>query len=156
MQNGLTLEQEACNAHTLEHILRVNEILTGFVAKLLARGISHDRSKLSSPEVELFTEVTPKLKGLTYGSPEYIENCRLLGPALTHHYANNRHHPQHFPNGIRDMTLLDLIEMFADWKAASERHDNGNIRMSIEANATRFNMGEVLRLVFENTIAELD
>ena len=46
-------------------------------------------------------------------------------PAIDHHYANNRHHPEHWPNGINDMTLMDLIEMLADWKAATARNKNG-------------------------------
>jgi len=44
-----------------------------------------------------------------------------MKPALEHHYALYRHHPEHFQNGIDDMNLIDLVEMFADWKASSER-----------------------------------
>lgn len=152
----LTLEQKACNAETLEHILKVNHYLNLFIKELLTRGNRHDRSKLETPEVEMFTEVTAKLAGLTYGSEEYNENVKRLGPALEHHYAKNSHHPQHFKNGINDMNLLDVVEMFCDWKAATLRHNDGNIRKSIEINAKRFNMSDQLKDIFENTAALVD
>ncbi len=53
------------------------------------------------------------------------------------------------------MTLIDLIEMLVDWKAASERHNDGNILKSIEKNSSRFNMGVQLCRIFENTAKEL-
>ena len=53
------------------------------------------------------------------------------------------------------MTLLDLIEMMVDWKAASERHNDGNIRKSIEKNGNDFNMSYQLIRIFENTVEEL-
>jgi hypothetical protein len=74
-----------------------------------------------------------------------------MKPALDHHYANNSHHPEHYKNGIDDMSLLDLVEMICDWKAASERHNNGNIRKSIEVNGKRFEMSPQLIRIFENT-----
>jgi hypothetical protein len=53
------------------------------------------------------------------------------------------------------MTLLDLIEMLVDWKAASERHNDGNIRKSVEINGKRFEMSPQLIRIFENTVKEL-
>ena len=53
------------------------------------------------------------------------------------------------------MNLFDLIEMLVDWKAASERHNNGNIRKSIEINGNRFNMSPQLIRIFENTVKDL-
>lgn len=152
---GLTKDQEATNFHTFRHIERVRNLLNGMAVCLLLRGEAHDQSKLEPPEVELFTEHTSTLAGMTYGSPEYQEALAALGPALEHHYANNRHHPEHHKNGIDDMTLIDLMEMFCDWKAASERHNDGNINKSIEKNADRFGMSPQLVRIFENTTAHL-
>lgn len=151
----LTTEQQATNFATMRHMERVRNLLNVAVKELLSRGELHDQTKLEPPEVELFTEYTPVLAKLTYGSPEYIENAKKLGPALEHHYAKNRHHPEHHKRGIRDMTLLDLVEMFCDWKAASERHHDGNIRKSIEINGKRFAMPTELIEIFENTIDEI-
>lgn len=151
----LTIEQKACNYDTMLHIQRVRNLLNDVIFNLLNRGLKHDQTKLDSPEVELFTELTPKLACLTYGSPEYDACKKELKTALDHHYANNRHHPEHHKNGVSDMTLLDLIEMLVDWKAASERHNDGNIRKSVEINGERFGMSPQLIKIFENTVKEL-
>lgn len=152
MNSELTLEQQACNFHTMQHIARVRDLLNVIVVDLLQRGTLHDLSKLGSPEVELFTELTPKLATTTYGSPEYDALKEQLHVALEHHYAHTRHHPESFKRGIRDMNLVDLVEMFCDWKAASERHNDGNIRKSIEINGRRFQMPPELIEIFENTV----
>jgi len=153
--SDLTLEEKATNDDTWKHIHRINELLHQVVRILLTRGDEHDQSKLDRPEVELFTEHTQRLAAISYGSDEYKEALKDLAPALEHHYANNRHHPEHFKNGIDDMTLIDLVEMICDWKAASERHNDGNIRKSIEKNADRFNMSPQLVKIFENTAEAL-
>ena len=76
--------------------------------------------------------------------------------AIDHHYANCRHHPEHFAKGINEMTLVDLIEMLADWKAASERQNNGNILKSIEMNAQRFGYDDQLKQILLNTVRMLE
>lgn len=90
----LTQEQEATNWHTMQHIARVRDLLGEFITELLQRGRLHDQSKLASPEVEGFTEYTPKLAKCTFGSPEYNEFKKAMAATLSHHYANNRHHPE--------------------------------------------------------------
>jgi len=152
----LTQEQQATNFATFRHIERVRNLLNQMAVDLLRRGEQHDQSKLESPEVELFTEFTPKLAKSTYGSEEYEGFRKAMGPALDHHYAKNSHHPEHFPNGINDMNLLDLLEMFCDWKAAGERHNNGNILKSIEVNANRFGISPQLVKIFQNTATVFD
>jgi hypothetical protein len=52
------------------------------------------------------------------------------------------------------MNLVDLVEMLCDWKASSTRHNDGNIRKSIEINAERFGINQQLVKILENT-AEL-
>lgn len=148
---GLTVEQRATNNETFRHIERLGNLLNICVCDLLSRGESHDQTNLESPEVEAFTKYTSKLAKCTYGSKEYKGYLKELGPILEHHYASNRHHPEHFKNGIEDMNLLDIVEMLCDWKAASERHDNGNIRKSIEINGVRFKLSPQLIKILENT-----
>jgi len=140
---------------TLKHIARVKELLSGLCKDMLIRGEVHDASKLESPEKEVFDEVTPLLKTLTYGSQEYKDSLAKMGPALDHHYANNRHHPEFFVNGIEDMNLVDIGELLCDWKAASERHANGDIMKSIDINAARFNLSPQLVKILKNTAVYL-
>jgi hypothetical protein len=127
-------------------------IISGELGK---RGITHDDSKMESPEVELFDIYTPKLVGCTYGSEEYRQFLEELKPALDHHYAENRHHPEHFENGIRGMNLVDLVEMFCDWYAATKRHNDGDIVKSITINQGRFGYSDDLKAIFENTYKDL-
>jgi hypothetical protein len=75
-----------------------------------------------------------------------------MKPALDHHYAKNRHHPEHFKNGINEMNILDIIEMLADWKAATIRHNDGNLRKSIEHNAKRFGIDTQLTRILMNSM----
>lgn len=152
--NDLTTEQKATNYDTFRHIERVRNLLNYMVNDLLDRGRKHDQSKLVSPEVEYFAEYTDKLATCTYGSEEYEGYRKAMKPALDHHYASNRHHPEHFKDGVNDMNLIDVLEMLCDWKAASERHNDGNIRKSIEKNADRFGLSPQLVRILENT-AEL-
>lgn len=153
---NLSLEQQATNYVTMRHIERVRNILNEFVANLLQRGQKHDQSKLESPEVELFTEYTPKLAGCTYGSPQYEAFRKAMGPALAHHYAHNSHHPEHFKNGVNDMTLLDVVEMLADWSAAAKRHNDGDVYKSIEINRQRFGISAQLAAILVNTVREFN
>lgn len=141
---------------TLLHIKRVAQLLTESASELIKRANVHDNSKLLSPEKELFDEYTHKLKGSTYGSDEYKSFLKELKVGLDHHYANNSHHPEHYPNGINGMDLFDLIEMFFDWKAAGERHADGNIFKSIDINKGRFEMSDQLVDIFRNTAKNLN
>ena len=59
-------------------------------------------------------------------------------------------------SGIYGMSLLDLIEMLADWKAATARHADGDILKSIEINKKRFEIPDQLVGIFLNTLRELN
>ncbi len=154
--NGYTLEERATNYETLRHIERVRNLLNYVIKELLERAEQHDQSKMERPEVSLFTEMTDKLATCTYGSDEYEGYRKKLKPALEHHYARNRHHPEHFAEGIKEMNLIDLLEMLVDWKSSSERHHDGNIRKSIDHNSKRFDMSAQLTRIFHNTADFLD
>jgi len=100
---------------TQMHIERVRQFLAQVQSCLMARALNHDMSKLASPELEVFEKYTPKLAGSTYGSDEYKQFLKEMKPALDHHYVNNRHHPEFQEQGVDGMTLVDLVEMLADW-----------------------------------------
>lgn len=141
---------------TMDHIGKVRQHIAACVDSLQFRAQVHDASKLLPPEKEAFDEVTPQLRGLTYGSDEYKASIAKLGPALEHHYFINSHHPEHYINGINGMSLLDLLEMLCDWKAASERHNDGDIMRSIIVNKERFAISDQLTGILERTCRELE
>lgn len=152
--------KDKLNAETQAHINEVQRLVHLVVAYLLKRAEQHDRSKFSEAEAPVFDEFTSKLKDTTYGSHEYKSYLEAMKPALDHHYQVNRHHPEHFINGINGMNLFDLLEMFVDWYAATKRHADGNIWESIKKNSERFEYGSQLQTIFENTasavVLELD
>jgi len=170
---------------TKEHIREVQKQIHTVIYALKDRAKNHDASKLESPEREIFDEYTPKLRDSTYGSDKYKQYLKEMKPALDHHYANNRHHPEHFkkyvcngcfteyldtqPNvcggcgysqfqlesNISGMNLVDLIEMLCDWKAATKRHADGDILKSIELNQKRFGYSDELKSILLNTVEVL-
>lgn len=135
-----------------KHKQMVSGLVGDLVVQLLKRAHVHDDSKLENPEVDIFTEYTPKLATSTYGSDEYKQFLKEMKPALDHHYANNYHHPEYHTHGIKGMDLIDLTEMLCDWLAATMRHDNGDIYKSLEINQKRFGYSDELKQIFQNTI----
>ena len=140
-----------CKKETNKHIKNVKGILDIWIKELKQRGKLHDKSKLETPEVEIFTEFTPKLATSTYGSEEYKGFLKEMNVALEHHYRVNSHHPEHYKNGIKGMNVLDIMELLADWKSATLRHNDGDLIRSINYNQDRFKYSDDLKQIFLNT-----
>lgn len=138
-------------AETLRHIHRVRDHLNTVIAVLLERGRVHDASKFSAEEKPVFDAIYPRLRGLAYGSPEHAALAAEARPALLHHYRRNSHHPEHYADGIAGMDLFDLVEMFCDWKAASERNPADGVRL--DHNARIFAIAPQLAAILANTLA---
>lgn len=145
---------------TMRHIETVRNYIDAVIRKLTLRSCEHDQSKLKEPEVSIFEEYTPKLRDCTYGSGKYKGYLKEMNIALEHHYSKNMHHPEFFKrgvengnyaNGICGMNLVDLIEMVCDWKAATLRHNDGDIYKSIELNQKRFGYSDELKSILINT-----
>lgn len=58
-------------------------------------------------------------------------------------------------SGINGMSLLDLLEMLCDWKAAGERHKDGSMARSLYINQGRFGIDDQLQSILTNTAIEL-
>jgi hypothetical protein len=153
---SLSEKEKAVNFETMLHIMQVQKLLHQTSIELIRRAEAHDATKMHSPELEIFVEYTSKLADCTFGSAEYQRFLQDMKPALEHHYAHNRHHPEHFPNGINDMTLIDVIEMLCDWVAASHRHRDGDAQKSLERSKARFEISDQLYRILENTLEILD
>jgi hypothetical protein len=141
---------------TMRHIETVRNYLGACIRELLTRQEQHDQSKLAPPEVEAYEAITHQLRGLTYGSDAYRAVLKAQQPAIAHHYQHNRHHPEFHQRGYRDMTLIDLLEMLVDWRAASLRREDGAIQHSLVINQTRFGYSDDLAQIFRNTMTWLD
>lgn len=149
---------------TQDHIDRVRFFMIDAVDNLVERSAKHDRSKLLEPELSAFDIATPKLAHLEYGSEEYKQSLRDLGPALEHHFEHNDHHPEHYERGVRDMSLMALIEMLCDWRAASERVKQrtnnpekvGTFQAGLEHNFEKFGIEPQLQSILIATVKELN
>lgn len=142
---------------TLDHIREVRNNLLQVTNALEQRALHHDASKLLPPEKAAFDKLMElKLSDTEYGSEEYKAALRQVKPEIEHHYAENSHHPEHYPDGYIDMDLLDIIEMLADWKAATMRmRDGGDLRKSIMMNQERFGYTDEARQILLNTAFRL-
>jgi hypothetical protein len=145
---------DKCLVETYKHIKRVGHFLAQFSKELINRAEVHDNSKLEEPELSGFAANTERLSKVEYGSQEYKEMLTELQPTIQHHYSRNRHHTEHWPNGINDMNLVDILEMLADWRAATERNKNGNIRQSVEFNSVKYSISPQLKKILENTVRD--
>lgn len=135
--------------NTLLHQKRVCALLVKFSQLLLERAIRHDDSKLVSPEKDHFMKLVDW--NPTYGTLDYIKFKDALGKGLESHYQSNSHHPEHFSDGVNGMNLLDLVEMFFDWQAASERGEK-SLEESIVLNEKRFSLDPQLVKIFQNSV----
>lgn len=142
---------------TLDHRERVGHLIREFVNQMMKRAIEHDRSKFEEPEFSEFAQYVPELEKLEYGSEEYKNNLqKLKSPALDNHYSNNDHHIEHHGE-IEEMDLLQVLEMFLDWCAATERHDDGNdIFDSIEHHYKQGEISKQTAAIFRNTATTLE
>lgn len=141
---------------TEKHIARVLELLADAALELIKRGYIHDRSKFDPIEMGPLQDMQNLIDRegqAPYGSDEYKRRTALLGPMLAHHYANNSHHPEHYPNGVNGFDLFDLMEMFFDWKAASERGEES--AMHLTTACTRYNINPQLQEIMQNTADRL-
>lgn len=145
------MTQVECIQETLKHIKRVEQLLNQTVSKLLEHSFTHDASKLAEPELSIFTEFTPKLKDSIYNSEEYKTFLKDMKIALDHHYSTNAHHPECHNGKIENMNLIEIMEMLADWKAASERHIAGSLHDSIIKNQERFGYSDAFKEILFNT-----
>lgn len=137
---------------TQNHMEKVKQNIFNFMHVLITRSRTHDSTKLEEYELPYFEVYTPKLATTTYMSDDYKTYLKAMQPALDHHYGANSHHPEYYENGISDMSLFDLAEMLMDWKAAVERHNDGDILKSLEINIKRFNISPDLAKILTKTI----
>jgi hypothetical protein len=137
----------------LEHRDRLSKIMARFITNLVNRSAIHDDSKLSAHELGPYASVIDEFGKYKFGTPEYGAIRETIQGSVDHHYAHNRHHPEHFENGINDMNLIDILEMIADWKSATQNTGgNGDIMKSIEILSKKYGIAPQLVHILVNTV----
>ncbi len=140
---------------TIMHISEVRENIAHIKSELDQRGIKHDRSKFTAIEFDAFVKTRPKFKTVNYGSKEYQECVDEIKPAIDHHHSNNRHHVDFYENGFSDMNLIDILEMLADWKAASRRSPNLEFKDSLPIAFEKYSIPENMQKHIISTLKYL-
>lgn len=140
---------------TVRHIHEVAGFMEEMIGKLRKRAAIHDLSKLAEPEFSIFVSTREEFKKVNFGTPEYDAVEKKARVAVNHHHAHNSHHTAYYQNGLDDMTLFDLVEMLADWKAANRRSEGLEFITSMHRAFDRYNFSEQLQKIFINTAHEL-
>ena len=142
-------------ADVIRHRAEVAGRLEQIISDLRRRGIDHDLTKFQEEEADIFIGTRERFKKADYGSPEYHALDAEARPAVKHHYAHNRHHVGHYPNGWRGMTLMDLLEMLADWRAAARRSPTLSFKDSLPRARERGGFDDTAWLLLMNTLEYL-
>lgn len=140
---------------TMLHVTEVQENLEEIASQLRRRGFAHDRTKFQKTEFDAFVSTREKFKKANFGSKEYQECTDAVQLAVDHHYKYNRHHTGRWPNGIDDMSLIDIIEMLADWKAAERRSPDKQLIDTLDYAFKKYKIGGQLALIIKNTLKDL-
>lgn len=108
----------------ISHINQVSSELRRLSRRLDERADLHDISKFRVDEFTGFCQldINRGQQREEYGSESYEEGVKF--DAVKLHHSRNPHHPEYWPNGIKDMNLVDIIEMLCDWEAARWARDS--------------------------------
>lgn len=125
-----------------------------FIQVLQNRSLSHDDSKFGPEEFPVYASMIDEFAKHKFGTDGYIKAKEAISEATKHHFAFNRHHPEYHTNGIDGMDLLDIIEMLADWKAATLNHPDapGDMVKSLDYAVKKYNISPQLATILLNTI----
>lgn len=144
----------AYDIDTRSHIERVRVFCQLVSEEMVERGRVHDASKFDAAERLVFAANTAGRDQVAFGSPAYFAHLQTVRPALAHHYAANRHHPEHFEDGVDGMHLLDILEMVCDWMAASLRDTNdlAPAHRAVDMNQSRFGYSDAFCAMLHRTV----
>ena len=140
------------------HKMRVFRLMSKMSQEVMLRGNRHDDSKYEDAEFPIYADMIDEFEKHPYGSKGYDAAKASIKSATDHHFKHNRHHPEYHPEGIDGMTLVDLLEMLADWKAATQNHpDNpGDLRNSIALETKKYKISPQLARILYNTAIDFE
>ena len=137
----------------LTHKENVKKRLLFLADELYKRAYHHDDSKLQIPEIMYLIEMDREPR-YPYGSDEYFDKMKRWECFFKHHYENNRHHPDSFPDGVEGMNLADLCEYVVDIISYfDELHVSGALD-TINKQQERFGLDNQLTQILKNTLLE--
>lgn len=145
-----TDEREFLEKH-VQHRYYVHFFVTKLIEELLLRANLHDISKLTSEEFDGFAKSIYYLKGPWGQEARPPEILKRLKQSLVTHYAYNDHHPEYFQNGMKDMDLIQMLELIVDWRAAMIGQGNHDIEETLRVGQERFKYPDYVKDILRNT-----
>ena len=136
---------------TLQHKENIATLLAKFAAELTYRSAVHDNSKFFPDEFDILSDNVCDFNKYLFDTKEEQDLRERLLPASILHRKRNRHHPEHFENGIDGMNIIDLLEMLCDWKSASTRVSGDSLRKGLPILKKKYNISSQLLKILENT-----
>jgi hypothetical protein len=108
----------------LLHRSLVASVIRALANRLDERAGTHDISKFEIDELEGFCQLDAGRgqQREEYGSKNYEDGIENID-AVRLHQSRNRHHPEYWPGGIKDMSFIDIVELLADWEVARRTRD---------------------------------
>ena len=118
----------------------------------------HDFEKFNIKEFIILKDVIPlgrKMRKVKYGTIEHKELIKKIRKMNNTHYFNSSHHPEFYKGGFSEMSFLDRVEMIVDWKAATKRNLNGDVKISIGDNQIKYQYDETDKEWLEKIAEEI-
>ncbi len=141
-----------------KHKLRVFQLMAKLSQEVIKRGYEHDMTKFEPEELPHYVATIDEFDKHPFGTEGYKKAKESLGPSVLHHYKHNRHHPEHFPKGVEDMNLVDVLEMLCDWKSATLNHPEnpGDLGKSIQMLGQKYKISPQLCQIIYNTARDYE
>ena len=140
------------------HKMAVDQDMNFLIRELRTRSKKHDVSKRSGVEYAMFSDSSDYADGnVIWGvdmkghpTPSTLESALII------HSQNNDYRPEHFENGVCDMTFPQLIEMLCDITATARERGITDISVFIRHElATKYGLDKQLCNVLVNTANEI-
>ena len=141
-------------ARATRHIMTVQLILRTLAREMLNRADAHDLSKLGPDEFGGMIAIDRIADKCGLNSPEYM--AALSGGAIQLHVSRHSHHPEYHVSGVQNMSLLDIVEMVCDWKAANVLRGHPEWNESVRMMSERLGLSSEQIYLINLIASELD
>lgn len=128
----------------------VQHVIHQMSSILNERAVTHDQSAFNQMEMQnAFIAINAEGK-----NP--IDTQQLLTTVQDIHFASNPHHPEYHENGVRDMSIFDILELMADWKITSRAKVNTTFDQYLNEQFAVYDVPEYVQSIIRQTAKQLN
>lgn len=147
IKNIQDLQSESIYAKQLIKHIRSVRFKMGLLANLIRkRSRSHDSFKFKEDILTVLSNYNLQLS-IAIDEDEILNLEKKIELINT----RNAKHPAFHKNGINNMTLVDIIEMFSDWLIIAEEKNLDTVEF-LEDNCKQFKISSQVLNIFINTL----